>query len=120
MKFFITLAISLLLVAVVSRFIYGADTAGYNMYNLSNGFFAVGLPLFFGSLIILTDAKTVFITVGYAFKSFFRGEREKYSDYYDLHKKKQDEDDSSVFGLSSLIISITYLIIAAYLGFQVI
>jgi hypothetical protein len=119
MKFFITLFISLLLVAIVARYLYGGQE-GYDMYNLSNGFFAVGLPLFFGSLIVLSGAKKIFITMGYTFKNLFTGAREKYSEFYDYSRDKQEEDDSSVFGFNSLIISIIYLIIAAYLGFQVI
>ncbi len=120
MKFFITLAISLLLVALITRYVYGGNDNGYTMYNLSNGFFAIGLPLFLGSIIVLSNAKTIFISVGYAFRGIFRGVREKYSDYYDLSQKKQEEDEVNIFGLSSLIISIIYLIIAAYLGFQAI
>ena len=112
MRFLITLAVSLLIVAAVLHFIYGR----YDVHNLSNAFFVVGLAMFFASIMTITDASRMFVGIGYAFKSIFTRHKQKYGDYHKYQEGKQDKDSMNVFGLSSLFVSILYVVISVVLA----
>ncbi len=115
-RFIVTLVVSVLIVASIMFFVYDNDYT--SMRAVSEAFFYVGLPMFFISLITLTNASTIFISMGYTVKNIFTRHRQKFGDYYEYQKERRENSDSvALFGIGALLISVVFLAIAFYYGY---
>ena len=110
-KFLLSLVASLLLAFGYYLLVFGT---AYEIRNVSDALFVVGLLLFFLSLIAITDAARVFMSFAYTFKNLFKSHREKYTNFYDYSQAKKD--NTSSFGLSTLFISIVFIVAAALIA----
>ncbi len=124
-RFFITLVVSFGIVLIILVFQQGRsildfadvfNTEKTYGYYVSNALAYVGIPMFFISLIMMTDANRALISMGFAIRSIIPRYRQKYSDYYEFQEKKRRDGGVGIFGISSFIISIAYIVLALMLG----
>jgi len=126
-RFFITLVVSFGIVLIILRFVGQQSILDFRLlinpdlaeterdiemfrHALSSALAYVGIPLFFLSLIMMTDANRALISMGFAVRSIIPRYREKYSDYHEYQEKKRREGGVGMFGISSFIISIGYIV----------
>ncbi len=115
MKYQLKLLIKPVIISVAFVFIWlltlGRD---FSLLGYSNGFFIVGLVMFFWGLITLTRAGNIFISTNYVFKMVFKRElrTKNYYEYMTEREVKADNENAT----RTLLIGVTYLIIAYALG----
>lgn len=111
-RFFITLLITFMIVIGMQLLMHGTIIT---YESASNALFYVGIFMFFISIIAMTDATKVFLSMGYQFKSLFgkfRREHRSYLEYY------QDKSKGSVgqVGVNGFLISILYIVLSVVLA----
>jgi hypothetical protein len=86
----------------------------YSLVGYSNGFFIVGLVMFFWGLITLSRAGNIFISTNYVFKMVFKRElrTKNYYEYMNEREVKADNESAT----RTLMVGVAYLIIAYGLG----
>jgi hypothetical protein len=115
MKYQLRLLIKPLVISIAFVFIWqltlGRD---YSLVGYSNGFFIVGLVMFFWGLITLTRAGNIFISTNYVFKMVFKRElrTKNYYEYMTEREVKTDNESAT----RTLVVGVAYLIIAYALG----
>lgn len=109
-QLFLTVAVSAILIYIVQWTLFDNE---WSYSSISNAFFVVGLPMFFISLIGLTDADKIFRIAVYSFKLVRRKNRKKYSNYYEYVKDVEGEKIIP-FAFEMMLTSIVYVGIAFY------
>jgi hypothetical protein len=115
MKYQLKLLIKPVTISVAFVFIWlltlGRD---FSLVGYSNGFFIVGLVMFFWGLITLTRAGNIFISTNYVFKMVFKRElrTKNYYEYMTEREVKADNENAT----RTILVGVTYLIIAYALG----
>lgn len=113
-KFIITLVIYIALLFVSYRLIF--EDLPFDKRTISDTLFYVGLPLFFISLMSITNAGNLFAFVGYSVKSMFkRNFRTPYHEYHSRRMKK----NLSVVPVYLFIFSTICIIISVILANQI-
>lgn len=104
----VLISFSLVIVVIV---IMGRN---FTIRGFSDGFFVVGLSMFFFALITLTHAADFFSTTSFVFKSIFRRGTNQVGSYHQYLERRNVNYDS-VAGLIRLSVSLIYLFIAWFL-----
>ena len=114
-KFLGILLISGAMVVLILELYY--DRA-YTFMNVSNALFLIGMPLFFLSIIFITNAVEVFVAIGYTFKKVYHRLRGygALPSYYDFKTEREPANLTS-FGIAGLLVSIGYLAVAFYIAY---
>jgi hypothetical protein len=115
MKYQLKLLIKPVFISLAFVFIWlltlGRD---YSAVGYSNGFFIVGLVMFFWGLITLTRAGNIFVSTNYVFKMVFKRElrTKNYYEYMVEREVKADNESAT----RTLLVGVTHLIVAYVLA----
>ncbi len=105
-KLFIATLLYAVAIFLMHRAVYGVE---YTLFTVSDAIFYVALPMFFISLVSITNAGNLFLWFGYSIKGLFnRGAHTPYHQYHNQKMKKA----VSIIPFYLLVIS-TLLIIAS-------
>ncbi|PKK94253.1 MAG: hypothetical protein CVV61_00455 [Tenericutes bacterium HGW-Tenericutes-6] len=113
-KFIITLIVYIAILFVSYQLIFG--DLPYEARTVSDTLFYVGLPIFFISLLSITNAGNLFIFVGYSLKSIFT--KSYRTPYHEYHRHRMSKS-ISVIPVYLFILSIICIIISVILAEQV-
>ena len=114
LKFLVYFLISAVFIAGFHFWQYGTVVTSESA---SNAFFYIGIFMFFGGIITLSNATKVFTGIGYVYKSLFNRFRSKHDNYYEYYQTKS-QDYKEVYGIRVLILGTIYLIVALVLVAQ--
>lgn len=103
------------LIVIILEFYYNRE---YSLMNVSNTLFLIGMPLFFLSIIMITNAVEAFVAIGYTFKKVYRRIRgfEGLPSFYDYKTERLPADTTS-FGIAGLLVSGSYLAVSMYIAY---
>ncbi|GEM_PF-4270729 len=86
---------------------------------LSNAFFLPGIILFFISIVVVTNASNVFMSVTFTFKKIFsRRYRDQRSTYFDYVQARRQKKKRRYIGVPSLLISLALLVVAGIFAYM--
>jgi polyferredoxin len=109
-----------LIISLIAVFIFHISVDGTNMTyeSLSNAFFYVGIIMFFGGILTVTNVARVFAGASFVVKSLSKEFRERYKTYHDYHLAKNDAESKNIYGGRVLIIGIIYILVALYFAIK--
>jgi hypothetical protein len=114
-KFLTILILTGAIFYLIMTFHYNRD---YDPHYVSNALFLVGLPLFLISVMMITSATDIFISVGYSFKKIFSKD-----DAYvgiTLHEYKQaqkEKVDLTGIAIAGILVSLIVNGVSLYLAY---
>jgi hypothetical protein len=111
----IYLVISFIAVVI---FHIAVDGSEMTYESLSNAFFYVGIIMFFGGVLTVTNVARVFAGASFVVKSLSKEFRERYKTYHDYFLAKNDESSKGAYGGRVLIIGIIYIVIALFFAIK--
>ena len=88
----------------------------FDLKDISDALFVVGIFTFFMSLISITDASKIFYGMGYTFGNMFGRRNRKKTSFYDYAQAKNKKRDNPL-GISMLLVGVLYIGVSVYIGF---
>jgi hypothetical protein len=104
--------------AVVVLFHVVVDGTQTTNESLSNAFFYVGITMFFGGVLTVTNVARVFTGATFIARSLSKEFRERYKTYNDYHQTKHSEESKGVYGGKVLIIGLIYIGISVFFAIK--
>jgi len=92
----------------------------FNLKDIADAIFVVGIFTFFLSLISVTDASKIFYGMGYTFGNFYRSvilRQKARNSFYEYAQKKNKQKDNPL-GVSMMIVGVVYIAVSVYIGFN--
>jgi hypothetical protein len=108
-----TIAIALVLAYILHIIVYRFS---YTLKTVSDVLFFVGILMFFISLLSISGANKVFITLGYSFRSIFGRQHKKYDNLYDYTQAK-DKKKLGKYGNPMIFVGIIMVIASLILAY---
>ncbi|MFP4078215.1 MAG: DUF3899 domain-containing protein [Candidatus Izemoplasmataceae bacterium] len=115
-KFLVVLVASGALVFLILHFYYGSIYDSYNPLSIANSLFLIGLPLFFISIILITNLSELFVPLSFTFKKLFNRRTMASITLFD-YKRERDTHNLTAVGIAALIVSSIYIAIALYISY---
>ncbi len=101
---------------VILHWIVDGNSVTYE--SLANAFFYVGIMMFFGGVLTITNVARLFSGATYIVRSFSKEFRERYKNYHEYHEAKVVNVEKGVYGGRVLIIGVIYIAISIYFAVQ--
>lgn len=86
--------------------------------NVSNALFLIGLPLLLISIMMLTSATDIFISVGYTFKKIFsKGDAYVGLSLYEYKQAQKEKVDMTGIAIAGILVSLIVNGVSLYLAY---
>jgi hypothetical protein len=114
-KTIIYLLISLIAIVLLHWILYGSNIT---YESLADVFFYVGIMMFFGGILTITNVARLFAGATYIVRSFSKEFRERYKNYHEYHDAKVVNVEKGIYGGRVIIIGVIYIAISIYFALQ--
>lgn len=117
-RLLVVLVASGALVFAVLHFYYGTifEDPYASPLAIADSLFLIGLPLFFISIILITNLSELFVPLSFTFKKLFNRRSMSSVTLFD-YKRERDASNFTAIGIAALIVSVIYIVIAMVISY---